>query len=57
LAKTSGRDPELLKVVRYDRALACEAAGQRGRAKQHPERIYAADPGFEDVKERLASLS
>jgi len=54
LAKPS-RDAELLKVIRYDRALAYEAAGQRGRAKQDLERIYSADPKFLDVRERLAA--
>lgn len=54
LAKPS-RDAELLKVIRYDRALACEAAGQKGRAKQDFERIYAQDPTYLDVRERLAT--
>ena len=57
LAKTSGRDPQLLKVVRYDRALAYEVAGQHGRAKQDLERVYAQDPTYEDVRERLASTN
>lgn len=54
LAKPS-RDPNLLKVIRYDRALAYEASGQRGRAKQDLERIFAQDPGYLDVRERLTS--
>ena len=56
LAKTARRDPGLLNAVRYDRALTFEKAGQRGRAKADLERLYAADPSFEDVKERLAAL-
>ena len=42
LAKTSRRDAELLlKVVRYDRALAYEAAGRRGRARaETPWDVY-----------------
>lgn len=55
LAKPS-RDAELLRVIRYDRALAYEAAGQKGRAKQDLERIFAQDPGYLDVRERLASF-
>jgi tetratricopeptide (TPR) repeat protein len=55
LAKPS-RDAELLQVIRYDRALAYEAAGQKGRAKQDLERIFAKDPGYLDVKERLAAF-
>lgn len=57
LAKTAGRDPELLKVVRYDRALAYEAAGQKAKAKADLQRIYAVDPGYQDVRERLTALS
>jgi tetratricopeptide (TPR) repeat protein len=50
------RDAELLKIIRYDRALAYEANGQRGRAKQDLELIDAVDPGYEDVKQRLAAV-
>jgi Tfp pilus assembly protein PilF len=57
LAKTAGRDAELLKVVRYDRALAYETAGQKAKAKADLERIYAIDPGYEDIRDRLASLA
>jgi tetratricopeptide (TPR) repeat protein len=53
LSRTAGRDAGLLKVVRYDRALAYERLGQNARAKADLERIYATDPGFEDVKVRL----
>lgn len=53
LSRTAGRDAGLLKVVRYDRALAYEGLGQNARAKADLERIYAIDPGFEDVKARL----
>jgi len=53
LAKTTGRDPELLKVVRYDRALAYAAAGHTAKANSDLERIYAVDPGYQDVRERL----
>jgi tetratricopeptide (TPR) repeat protein len=56
LAKTAKRDPHLLATVRYDRALAYEAAGQRAKARADLERLYAADPSFRDVRERLASL-
>jgi tetratricopeptide (TPR) repeat protein len=54
LAKTTGRDPDLLKIVRYDRALAFEAAGQHSKALEDLEKLYAADPAFEDVRARLA---
>ena len=56
LAKTSGRDGRLLNAVRYDRAIVLDQLGQRKRARADLERIYAADPAFEDVKERLAAM-
>jgi tetratricopeptide (TPR) repeat protein len=57
LAKTAGRDPELLKAVRYDRARAYEAAGQRARARADLQKLYATAPDFRDVRERLAALA
>lgn len=55
LAKTANRDPSLLATVRYDRALAYEQAGQKGRARADLERLYAADPSYRDVRSRLAA--
>lgn len=55
LAKTANRDAGLLNAVRYDRALLLERLGQSKRARDDLERIYAVDPTFEDVKDRLAS--
>jgi tetratricopeptide (TPR) repeat protein len=57
LAKTAGRDPALLNAVRYDRGVAYAQLGQRGRAKADFERLYAADPSFEDVRQRLESIT
>lgn len=57
LAKTAGRDPELLKVIRYDRALAYEAAGQKAKAKADLEKLYGQDPGYLDVRERLTGYA
>ena len=56
LAKRADRDPELLMAVRYDRALAYLAAGQTSKARTDLEKIVAADPGYLDVQDRLASL-
>jgi tetratricopeptide (TPR) repeat protein len=53
LAKPS-RNKELLTAIRYDRGAAYEKVGQSGRARQDFEKVFAADPGFLDVKERLA---
>jgi len=47
------RPEALLHQIRYDRAVLYHETGQRARARQEFERIYAADPGFEDVAERL----
>jgi tetratricopeptide (TPR) repeat protein len=57
LAKTAKRDPDLLATVRYDRALAFEGVGQKARARADFERLYANDPGYRDVRERLAESS
>jgi len=56
LAKTANRDEGLLATVRYDRALAFEQAGQKAKAKSEFERLYANEPGYRDVRERLAAL-
>jgi len=47
------RPEALLHQIRYDRAVLYRQTGQRARARREFERIYAADPGFEDVAERL----
>lgn len=57
LAKTAKRDEGLLSTIRYDRAMAYEQAGQKGRAKADYERLYAADPNYRDVRERLAAIA
>ena len=49
LSKTANRDPELLKVVRYDRAIAFETNGSKAKAKADLERIYSMDPTYRDV--------
>jgi len=47
------RSEALLYQIRYDRAVLYHETGQRARARRQFEGIYAADPGFEDVAERL----
>ncbi len=47
------RPEGLLHQVRYDRAVLYQETGQRARARRQFERLYAADPGFEDVAKRL----
>lgn len=58
LKKTSGRDPELLHEIRYDRAMAYRAMayeelGQKAKARAEWEKLYAEDPSYRDVKERV----
>ena len=47
------RDPELLRAIRYERALAYEATGRHSRARSEFEAIYAEAPDYEDVAGRL----
>ena len=47
------RPEPLLHQIRYDRAILYDETGQRVRARSEFERIYAADPSFEDVAQRL----
>ncbi len=57
LARTAGRSPELLKAIRYDRALAYEQTGQSSKAEADLERLFALDPAYRDVKARLAGFA
>ncbi|MCC5957318.1 MAG: hypothetical protein JJU07_14555, partial [Natronohydrobacter sp.] len=47
------RPEGLLHQIRYDRAVLYEQSGQRARARSEFERIFAADPRFDDVGVRL----
>jgi Tfp pilus assembly protein PilF len=47
------RREALLHQIRHDRAVLYFETSQRARARREFERLYAADPGFEDVAERL----
>ncbi|MFU8778681.1 MAG: DUF4236 domain-containing protein [Roseovarius sp.] len=47
------RPETLLQQIRYDRAVLYDDTGQRARARSEFERLYAADPEFEDIRERL----
>jgi tetratricopeptide (TPR) repeat protein len=53
LRRTADRPAELLHALRYERALAFEAAGQTKRARVDLERLYAEAPDYEDVARRL----
>ena len=47
------RPEALLHQVRYDRAVLYEDVGRKAQARREFERLYAEDPGLEDVAERL----
>jgi tetratricopeptide (TPR) repeat protein len=47
------RDPEILRLSRYVRAHVYEQMGRNALARKDLERIYAEDPHFLDVGERL----
>jgi len=49
------RPEGLLHQIRYERAVLYDETGQRARARSEFERIYAADPSFEDIAQRLGA--
>ena len=51
--KTSDRDEELLRAIRYERALVYEDLGRKTQARREFEKLYAADPSYEDIRQRL----
>ncbi|ROR32585.1 DUF4236 domain-containing protein [Inmirania thermothiophila] len=53
LRRRKGRSEELLRALRYERALVYENLGQRRRAHSELEKLYAEDPDYEDVAARL----
>jgi len=55
LTRRKDRGEELLRSVRYERALVFDEMGQKRRARAEFERLYAEDPKFADVQARLAA--
>ncbi|GIK65408.1 MAG: hypothetical protein BroJett018_32020 [Chloroflexota bacterium] len=53
LRRTKDRSTEVLNTLRYERAILLEAMGQKAAARKDLETIFASDPHFEDVAERL----
>jgi tetratricopeptide (TPR) repeat protein len=53
LRRKKDRSDELLRAVRYQRALVYDAMGQASRAKSELGKVYAEDPDYEDVAVRL----
>ena len=52
--RSSKRDDVVLTEARYQRALVYEQKGDRRRARQELERVYASDPDYADVAARLS---
>ena len=53
LRKKKDRSDELLRALRYERGCVYEELGQQKRARSEFEKVYAEEPGYEDVAERL----
>ena len=53
LARSTDRSDELLRELRYERALAYADAGNAKRSRTELERILAEDSTVADVRERL----
>lgn len=53
LRRKKGREPELLCAIRYERACLYEQLGEKARARREYEKLYAQDPGYMDLAERL----
>lgn len=53
LRRTKDRNPLLLQEAAYCRALAFQAQGQQGRASKELQKIFAENPDFRDVRQRL----
>jgi len=53
LRRRKGRSNDLLHALRYERALAYTQLGRDRQYRSDLERIYAEDPDYKDVSERL----
>jgi tetratricopeptide (TPR) repeat protein len=52
--RSKKRHSEILKAARYERALTYEAMGKKVQARRDLERLYAEDPSYQDVAERVS---
>jgi tetratricopeptide (TPR) repeat protein len=53
LRRRKDRSEGLLRQLRYERAVLYNQVGRKAQARREFERVYAEDPGFEDVRRRL----
>jgi tetratricopeptide (TPR) repeat protein len=56
LAKSKDRNSELVKIVEYGQADMYERWGRTAEARRQFEKLYAYDPQFYDVAERVEAL-
>jgi tetratricopeptide (TPR) repeat protein len=57
LRKKKDRSPQLLREAAYWRAISYQAQGKSSQAQKEFEILYAEDPNFRDVAQRLDNLS
>ena len=53
LRRRKDRAETLLRQLRYERAVLYDQTGRKAQARRELERVYAEDPGFGDVRDRL----
>jgi tetratricopeptide (TPR) repeat protein len=53
IRKTSSRSDDLLRAIRYQRALAYQDSGKNARYRDDLEKLYAESPDYSDVAKRL----
>jgi hypothetical protein len=53
LRRKKGRSDELLRAIRYQRALVHDAMDRAKRARSEFGKVYAEDPDYEDVAAKL----
>jgi tetratricopeptide (TPR) repeat protein len=53
LRRRKDRAATLLRQLRYERAVLYDQVGRKAQARRELERVFAEEPGFEDVRERL----
>ncbi len=51
--KSKKRNADILKQARYERGLVYEAMGSEAKARAEFEKLYAADPHYADVAQRV----
>ena len=56
LRRKKDRSDDLLRALRYERALIYEEIGQHKRAHSEFEKLYSEAPDYEDVAERLGLI-